>query len=52
MVQWCQGIIWINAALLLMGPLGIKFNEIEVQQNWIWNCYLQKGSHFVSTPMF
>ena len=25
---WCQAIIWTNAAMLLIGPLGINFSEI------------------------
>ena len=29
--DWCQAIIWTNAGILLIGPLGTNFNEIIVQ---------------------
>ena len=28
---WLQGIIWINAGILLIGPLGTDFNEILIR---------------------
>ena len=52
-----QAIIWTNAGLLLIGPLGTNFSEIliEIQhfhsRKCIWKCRLQNGGHFVSAPM-
>ena len=28
---WCQAIFWINAVILLIGPLGTNFSEILVE---------------------
>ena len=28
---WCQAIIWTNAGILLIGPLGTQFNEILIK---------------------
>ena len=52
-----QAIIWTNAGILLIGPLGIKFNEILVVTNTFsfktmhWKCHLENGSHFASASM-
>ena len=52
-----QAIIRTNAGILLIGPLGINFNEIsfEIRKFWykkiIWKCRLRNGGHFVSAPM-
>ena len=32
-VAWCQAIICTNAGIVLIGPLGIDFNEIFVENN-------------------
>ena len=29
--NWCQAIIWTNAEILLIGPLGTKFSEILIE---------------------
>ena len=29
--SWCQAIIWINAGILLIGPLGTNFSEIFIE---------------------
>ena len=29
--DWCQAIIWTNAGLLLIGPLGTNFSEILIE---------------------
>ena len=50
-------IIWVNAGILLIGPLGTNFSEIVIQIkhfHWgkcVWKCRLRKGSHFVSASM-
>ena len=49
-----QAIIWTNAGILLIGPLGTNFSEIPIElihfHSWkyIWKCCLQNGIHFVS----
>ena len=52
-----QAIIWTNAGILLIGPLGTNFSEILIE---IWNllarkcirkCRLENGGHFVSASM-
>ena len=49
----CQVIIWTNAGILLIGPLGINFSEILIKINTlhsrkcIWKCHLQNGVYFV-----
>ena len=35
-----QAIIWTNAGILLIGPLGTNFSEILI-------CRLENGGHFV-----
>ena len=30
---WCQAVIWTNAAILLIGPLGTNFSEILIEIN-------------------
>ena len=53
----CQAIIWTNAGILLIGPLGTKFNEISIKihtfhsRKCIWKCCLWNGGHFVSASM-
>ena len=52
-----QAIIWTNAGLLSIGPLGTYFSEILSiihrfsLKECISNCHLQNGSHFVSTSV-
>ena len=29
--DWCQAIIWTNAGILLIGPLGTNFSEISIK---------------------
>ena len=51
---WCQAIIWTNAAILLIGPLGKNFNEIHSKIHTFsfkkinLKCLLENGGHFVS----
>ena len=53
----CQAIIWTNAGILLIWPLGTNFREILIKihtfslKKCIWNCHLRNGSHFVSASM-
>ena len=49
-----QAIIWTDAGLLLLGPLGTNFSEIRIKiqfnlhsRKWFWKC-LQNGGYFVS----
>ena len=51
-----QAIIWTNAGVLLIGPLGINFCEIWKQNGFhsrkcVWKCRLQNGGHIVSTSL-
>ena len=52
-----QAIIWTNAGILLIGPLGTNLSEISIQmqifsfKKCIWKCCLRNGSHFVSASM-
>ena len=49
-----QSIIWTNAGILLIGPLGTNFSEIYSKfiylhsRQRIWICRLQNGVHLVS----
>ena len=52
-----QAIIWTNAGILLIGPLGTKFNEFFLSKfihfhsrKSIWKCQ-ENGVHFVSASM-
>ena len=51
----CQAIIWTNAGILLIGPLGTNFSEISIKifhsRKYIWKGLLQNGGHFVSASM-
>ena len=53
----CQAIIWTNAGILLIEPLGTNFSEILIEihtfsfKKSIWKCRLEKVSHFVSASM-
>ena len=53
-----QAIIWPNARMLLIGPLGIYFSEILIEIHTISlkkmhsKCRLQKGVYFVSASMW
>ena len=48
-----QAIIWTNAGILLMRPLGTNFSEILIeiyiyifiQENCFWKCRLENGGH-------
>ena len=52
-----QAIIWTNAGILLIGPLGINFSEISIKiytfslKKSIWMCRLQNNVHFASASM-
>ena len=52
-----QAIIWTNAGILLIGPLGINFSEILIEiktvsfNKCIWKCRLRNGVYFVSASM-
>ena len=52
-----QAIIWINAGILLNGPLWTKFNEILIEidifslKKYISECRLGNGCHFVPATM-
>ena len=52
-----QAIIWINAEILLIGPLGTNFSEILIEiltlsfRKCISKGRLQNGVHFVSASM-
>ena len=52
-----KAIIWTNAGILLIRPLGINFNEfvIEIQifsfKKIQLKCRLENGIHFVSASM-
>ena len=52
-----QVIIWTNAAILLMWPLGTKFRGMLIEihtfhsRKRIWKCRLQNGGNCVSTLM-
>ena len=50
-----QAIIWTNAGILLIGPLGTmklqsKFIHFHSRRS-IWNCRLEDGGHLVSASM-
>ena len=53
----CQAIIYTNAGLLSIEPLGTNFSEILIKtqtfhsQKCIWKYRLQNGSHFVQGEM-
>ena len=52
-----QAIIWNNAGLLLIEPLGTDFSEISIGiqtfsfQKCTWTCRLRNGVHFVLASM-
>ena len=52
-----QAIIWTNAGILLVGPLGTNFSEILIKihafslKKRIWKYRLENGGHFVSASM-
>ena len=53
-----QAIIWTNAGILLIGPLGTNFSEILIEihafsfkKKCNWKCRLENGGHFVSASM-
>ena len=49
-----QAIIWTQAGIFLIGPLGTNFSEILIEidkfsfKKNIWKYHLENGSHFVS----
>ena len=51
-----QAIIWTNAGILLIEPLGTNFSEILIKiyalsfRRYTWKC-LENGIHFVSASM-
>ena len=49
-----QAIIWTNAGILLIEPLGTNFSEILIGIeifSCAWKCRLRNGIHFVSASM-
>ena len=52
-----QAIIWSNAGILLIAPLGTNFSDILIEihkfslKKCIWKCRLGNGGHFVSASM-
>ena len=49
-----QAIIWTNAGILLIGPLGTNFSEILIEiltRKCVWKCRLRNGGHLVSASM-
>ena len=52
-----QAIIQTNAGILLIGPLGTNFSEIQIEiltssfKKNVWICCLWHGGHFVSASM-
>ena len=52
-----QAIIWTNAGILLIGPIGTDFSEILTEiyifhsRKCTWKCRLRNGVHFVSASM-
>ena len=54
---WCQAIIWTNARILLIWPLGTNFSEILTEiitvsfKKCIWERRLQNGVYFPSASM-
>ena len=50
-----QAIIWTNADLLLIWPLGTNFNAIWIKSRTVWKYRLRNGGHFITasvqTPM-
>ena len=51
-----QAIIWTNAGILLIGPLGTNFSEISNKlhfhsQKCVWKCRLRNVFHFVTSSM-
>ena len=50
----CQAIIWTNAGIMLIGPLGTNFSEIviEIYIFLLKKMHLENGVHFVSAWMW
>ena len=49
-----QAIIRTSDGILLIGPSGTNFSEIEIYfllTKCIWKCHLENGGHFVSASM-
>ena len=52
-----QAIIWTNAGIFLIWPLGTNFSEILIGiqtfsfRKCTWRCHLRNGVHFVSASM-
>ena len=52
-----QTLIWTNAGILLIVPLGTIFSKISNQSSYIhprkciWRCCLENGGHFVPASM-
>ena len=52
-----QAIIWTNAEIMLIGPLGTNFSEILIaiqtfhSRKCVWKCRLRNGVNFVSASM-
>ena len=53
---WCQAIIWTNAGILLIGPLGTNFGEILIKSSYIFIHTNERSSgkwqSFVSASMW
>ena len=52
-----QAIIWTNAGIWIIGPLGTNFSEIVIKiltyysRKCVWKCLLENGGHLVSASM-
>ena len=50
-----QAIIWTNAGILLIGPLGTTFSDILIEiysRKCVWKGRLRNGAHFVWASMW
>ena len=54
----CQAIIWTNAGMLLVGPVGTSYSEIYIKIQQLSHkkmhlsmTYMQNGHHFVLVSM-
>ena len=53
--SWCQAIIWTNAGILLIGPLGTNFSEILIKIHTFsfkkMHLKMSSGGHFFSASI-
>ena len=51
---WHRSIIWTNAGMPSIGPLGTNFSEVSIEilafllRKCVWMCHLRNGGQFVS----